>query len=544
MRTLFAATAFASLAACNNSPPELKDPPVLQVTSPQRSLIQDHAGAVMVTGTVTPAPGTTVAKVMVNDVAAMVNTDGTFTAVVQIEPGATLLHTIATDKDGGTASDTRSVEAGELRKPGANIDNAIAADISAPAFAKISDVASTMIMQTDFKTLLAPLQPMVHSGDENGEDCLFARLYVDDLHITGAKLALTPVDGGISFYAEVDGLNVPGHMRYAVACLGGQDTTLITADKAVISGTLLVTPNGMNGFTTTLANPNIQLLNLDMSSSGVPGAILSILPLDKAIEYIAPKAAEMFMGPMMNKALGSLAGPQKLNVLGKTIDLQVSASDVTFTKNDGLVVLNTSVLIEGAENSKGYIFTDNGMPAMDPGMGLQFGLADDLANEMLSQFVALGGLNITMPATGGTFDATSIALTSPPMISASPTDGKMVLVLPDMVATFTLQGAIVGKAAINASISLDITPAGSGYAIALQLGKPDISVDVLDDVANQTRFSDEDLSKAVKLATDGQITSISTLLGSIPLPAVAGIQLHNLSVGAAQGYVMVKGEIQ
>jgi hypothetical protein len=253
----------------------------------------------------------------------------------------------------------------------------------------------------------------------------------------------------------------------------------------------------------------------------------------------------MFMGPMMNKALGALGGPQKLDVLGKTIDVQVSPTDISFTSSGGLVTLNTKMLIEGTENSKGFIYTDNGMPTMDPGQGMQLGLADDLANEMLSQLVATGLLNLSMPASANTFDSTNIAMTSPPMISADPADGQMRLYLPDMMATFTLQGVPVGKAAINAKVDLKIVPAsGNDYAVAIQLGTPTIEVDVLDDVQNKTEFTNDDLSTAVKLSLDSQITTISALLGSIPLPQMAGLQMKDLSITSQSGYVMMKGTLQ
>jgi hypothetical protein len=267
--------------------------------------------------------------------------------------------------------------------------------------------------------------------------------------------------------------------------------------------------------------------------------------MDSIIGYVAPKAAEMFMGPMMNKALGSLGGPKKLSVLGKTIDVQVVPSDITFTSSGGLVVLNTQMLIEGTEGSKGYIYTDNGMPNMDPGQGMQIGLADDLANELLSQVVATGLLNLSMPAQAGSFDNTNIAMTSPPMISADPADGKMRLVLPDMIATFTQKGTPVAKAAINATVELKIVPATSNeYAVAIQLGTPTIEVDTLDDIPNQTAFTNDDLETAVKLTLDSQIASISALLGSIPIPAMMGLQMKDLSITSDDGYVMMKGALQ
>jgi hypothetical protein len=544
MRNLLIATSLLA-SACTSGPGTPAEPPVLQVTSPERSLIQDHAGQLVVTGTVAPNDkGVAVSKVMVNNVPAVVGADGSWTAVLDIKPGATLIHTEATGVDGGVATDTRSVEAGELRAQGAQIDNAITAALSTQAFAKLGDAAGPLIKNTDMQALLAPMQPMMHSGDADGEDCLFARLYVDNLTMSDAKIQLTPVDGGLSFYAELDGVDVPGHMRYAAACVSGSNTVDVSATKVSIAGTLLVTPNGM-GFDTQLVDQDVQLSGLHISASGIPGAVLDILPMDSIIQYVAPKAAEMFMGPMMNKALGSLGGPKQLNVLGKTIDVEVVPSDITFTSTGGLVVLNTKMLIEGTEGSKGFIFTDNGMPNMDPGQGMQIGLADDLANELLSQVVATGILTLDMPANGGTFDSAHLEMTSPPMISADPADGQMRLILPDMMATFELHGAPVGKAAINAKVDLKIVPAtANDYAIALQLGKPEIEVDTLDDVTNQTRFTDDDLETAVKLSLDSQISSISALLGSIPIPSMMGLQMKDLSLTSDDGYVMMKGMLQ
>lgn len=545
MRNLLLASLLAS--ACTSGPAPLPDPPVLHVTSPSRSLIQDHAGAVTVAGTVAPnVKGVAVTKVTVNGVDAVVGTDGSFSAVVNVPAGATFLHTEAVDAAGGKATDTRSIEAGELRAPGAEVENAITAALSTQAFAKIAGAAGPLIKQADMASMLAPLQPMVHAGDANGEDCLFGRLYVDNLTMTDAKIQLVPVDGGLAFSAELDGVDVPGHMRFAAACISGSDTTDVSATKVTISGTLLVSPasNG-TGFDTQLVNQNVSLEGLHISASGIPGAVLDILPLDSVIQYVAPKAAEMFMGPMMNKALGALGGPQKLSVLGKTIDVQVSPTDITFTSSGGLVTLNTKMLIEGTEGSKGFIYTDNGMPNMDPGQGMQLGLADDLANEMLSQLVATGLLNLSMPAEAGSFDTSNIAMTSPPMISADPADGQMRLYLPDMMATFTAEGTPMAKAAINAKVDLKIVPAhGNDYAVAIQLGTPTIEVDVLDDIANESRFTNDDLSTAVRLSLDNQITTISALLGSIPMPQMAGLQMKDLSVTANDGYVMVKGELQ
>src|SRR5205814_8537371 len=137
-----------------------------------------------------------------------------------------------------------------------------------------------------------------------------------------------------------------------------------------------------------------------------------------------------------------------------------------------------------------------------------------------------------------TFDSMNLQPTSPPMISASQADGHMVVVLPDMAATFQLQGQPVAKASLNVSLDVQITPASNGYGVAVQLGQPVIYLDVLDDIPNGTGLTNEDMQKSIQLCLSSQITSLSALLGSIPLPQMLGLQMRNVSVGANDGYVM------
>ena len=550
MRNLIIASGLGLLAAssvaCTDAPAEMKDPPGLRITAPKRSLIQNHAGQLQVTGTATPneVSGEPIEKVLVNNVQATLNADGSFSALIDIKPGATLITTTARDHGGSEAADTRAVEAGELRPVGANVENAITAAMSKTAFAKIASAAGPMIEQLDMGAMLAPMQPMVHMGDEAGEDCAFARMYVDDVNMTNADISIIPTNAGLSFRAQIDGLDVPAHARYAVACIDGSNTLRVKANRVVVSGTLVVTPSGNQGFKTTLTNETVQITGLDIQASGIPGSIINLLSLDTVAGYNISKAAPMAMEPMMNKALGGLSGPQTVDVMGKTLTMEVDPTAIDIDASGAMITLDTKVLIKGTETSPGFIFTDNGIPGMDPGNGFQLGLADDLANEMMAELQATGLMNLAMPAMGGTFDNTNLAMTLPPMISADPADGKMKVIIGDMIATFTNQGTPVGKAAISASIDLKIVPAANGYGVALQLGKPTAKVTVLDDIANATRFSDADLAKATEACLGAQIDSISKLLTNIPMPAVAGLQMRNMQLGSDDGYVMLKGDIE
>ncbi len=542
MRNLLFTTGLVlAVGACTEGAGTLKDPPVLRVTSPTRSLVQSGTGQITVTGVVTPnAEGDLVEKVLVNDVQATVDAEGNFSAIITVAPGATLIRTVARDAKGGEARDTRAVQAGELRAAGANIDNAMAIAISADSFAKIAAAGGPIVKGMDFGAMLSPLNPMVRAGDEAGPDCLYGHLSILDVKMSDFDLTLIPVDGGLELRAEIRGLDVPGHADYAVACADGSNDIRVLADRVVIGGTLLVSPKDSGGFETTLASPNVEINGLDIQASGLPGDILNLLNIESSIEGVLAKGAEMAMEPMMNSAMGALAGPKTLPILGHNLTVEVSPAEITFDVTGGLVVMNGSMLMEGAESAK-FVYTENGRPDLDFSKGFQLGLADDLINEMLAEAHAVGMLNLSMPQHGGPFDTVAIQMTLPPMISADPTDGKLRVILGDMAATFLTDGEAVAKASLNAKMDVKIVPSETGSGISVQLGEPEIFVNVLDDIENTTRLPNDVIEAAVPAGIKSQINAMSGLLRAVPMPAVAGLQMIDLSVGSDQGFVMVEG---
>jgi hypothetical protein len=181
---------------------------------------------------------------------------------------------------------------------------------------------------------------------------------------------------------------------------------------------------------------------------------------------------------------------------------------------------------------------------MDPTFGFQLGLADDLANELLAELAAVGALNLSVPQNVGVFDTVQIQMALAPMIGADSSDGKMRLMLGDMLATYLSRGAAVGKAAINAKIDLKISPGPNGGSVALQLGTPEIHVDTLDDIPNTTGLSGQGLASATAVGLGAQIDAISKLLVAIPVPSIAGLTFRNLSLSGDDGYVLVSGQLQ
>ncbi len=354
---------------------------------------------------------------------------GQFIAQIEIKPGATLIQTDAIDVEGGKASDTRAVAAGELRLPGAMVNDAIAVGLSDDALHSIGKAAGTIMAQTDMAPILAPMNPMVNVGLEadGSEDCLYAKVTVKDVDMSKAVIDLEPVAGGLRFSLNLKDLSIPMHARYGASCLDGDTDISVSAADVKVTGILNVTPNGKS-FDVKMTEKDVVLTGFRMEASGLPGAVLDILPLDAAAEFIIEQGAEAFMGPIVNDAFGALAGVKTVDVLGKKLDVEVFPSDLYFDPAAAHIVLSTRMKIQGTESSKGFIYTPNATLDLNPAQGFKFGMADDAANQLLAGVAAAGMMNITMPAPGGTFDSTAIAMTLPPMISADPKDGRMQLI--------------------------------------------------------------------------------------------------------------------
>ncbi len=516
----------------------LPPPPEVTVTSPQRGLVQSDSGRVMVTGNAQPGPsGSPVTKVTVNDVPAMLAADGSFTAMVDVPAGAMLLKTVAVSEEGATATDARAVHVGQLRPVGSNIERAVTAALSAEAFAKLAATAGPIIKGMNLTAMLAPMQPIASLGDE----LVNAKVSITRATIGDVKIGLTPVEGGLELSAQFDAVSVGANAAYGgIFVPDGTSTISVTADRITIAGTLSVTPAGMLGFTTKIASPKVSTTGLKLQASGVIGDVLDLLNsgLGSTIQNFATSAAEKALEPMINGALGALAGPQRIDVLGRKLTLQASPSAIQFSRGGALVTLNLGAMIEGSESSPGYIYTPNGMPMLDVSRGIQLALSDDLLNEMLAEVHALGLLNLNLKEDFGVFDTADFKLTLPPMISANTGDGSLRLVLGDMIATFSDNGNTVIAAALNASVDLEILPGTTADQIGLQFGKIDVFVNVIDgDDAIEELFGAASAGIAV------QLDSLSKFLVNVPVPSVAGMSLDSLSLRTDSGYAVISGQI-
>jgi hypothetical protein len=536
------ATTFALAACTQTETPDRPEPPQLQVLSPERGTMTPGLATVEVRGTVAPSPdsGADIARVEVNGMAARLDGLGNWSANITLAPGANIITTIATDTDGATADDQRGLITGDLRPLDTTIENAIAAGLSAAAFDKLGDTAAALVTNTDLGAFVAPYNPVVAKGLTNGEeDCLYGKVSVKPgLDINTAYLALVPNNTGLALDAELVGVNIPLHARYAAACLDGDTDISITAQRARIRGTLAITV--VNGrFDVRLMNPTVTFTGFMLNAGGVPGAVLDLLDLDQEIADTLAWAVERFMAPLVNQALAGVSvGPQNVNLLGHQLRVAVAPAGVAFDAAGAEVVLDAALTMQGA-NTK-FVYTENQVPPGRGNAGVALAVADDSINQLLAGFWASGGLNMQMEKDLGMFDQLRIDAMLPPVVSTD-ADGSMKLVMSDMMLELRDQGVMLARTAITMEMKLKVEPAASTYAAKISIEMPTLRADIIENIQG---IPDAQLEQLLPRAVESEIATFAPILGAVPLPAVQGIVVTDLHMGGDGGYITISADIQ
>ncbi len=549
MRFAALAPSLAGLAllvsACTDDRAIPKLPPELKVISPTRGTMQEGLSTIEVVGTVSANAdtGVAVARVEVNGVEAAVGVDGTFTAQIPLRSGANLIKTVATGTDGAEQTDTRAVVTGDMQPLHSAVENALQAGLSKDAFVRLGTFAGDQIAAANLSALMIPMNPVVAKGLSNGqEDCLYGKVNVrQGLDLRDANILLTPTAAGLTLDARLDGVVAPLHARYAAACLDGDTDIMIRATQVRVRGNLGITVGG-GRVNVTLQRPQITMTGFDLQASGLPGAVLDLLDLDQEIGNIMAKATEKFVGPMVEKAIaGVKIGEQHVSVLGKDLGITIAAAAVHFDTAGADIVLDTSMIVGAAPASTMFVYTDNQVPPVRTNAGVELALADDAINQVLAGFWATGALDLTIAHDLGLADAIALKATVPPVVSTG-SDGYLRLTMGDLIATMSQNGVPTTVLAINVEVALKAEPSPfDPTVVKLSLGLPTVTTDVLEDSTGLDRAS---LARLMPAMVQQQLDGFAPILGSIPLPAVAGLRPVDVRVGGQSGYMTVSAGIQ
>lgn len=545
---LFALIAVGVVACDNPYDPDAPavDPnaPRVHITTPARGTIAGEVQTVTVTGTVTDDSG--VASVKVNDVTATLAGDGTFTAQVPVRAGTNLLHAVATDEQGNVGKESRAVVAGPMVTLARQIPNAITATISAQTIDAVARGAAGFIQNGDLTMAVAPMNPVVNIGAPDGPDCLYGQARITSMDVGTADIVMAPQAGGIFLSAELSNVQVGMHLQWAVSCLDGSRDVMVSATKISVQGMLRVGVAGGN-FDIGLENQNVDITGFNVQLGGIPDTIIDMLKLDTAMGPIIGFATERFVVPMLNKSLNGLNETKTLDVFGKQIDISIKPQQITFTREGGMVLLNSTM--RAKEDSGNFVYVANTTPAMDMSHGFQLAVADDAANQLMTSLWSAKGLDGTLDLKTGSYgsigqlyDSVQLEAMVPPYVDAH--GERLVMTVGDMVASFKLDGSVTTAVAINAEVELEVINDADG-SLRFDVGEPTTYVDILDEgVEGSNQLSNSEFEEIVSFALSRIVAVGSGSLGAVPLPAVGGVAVTSLTIEEQHGYLIVAGEVQ
>lgn len=539
-------------AACDHEyakdDPRNPDAPRVYLTSPARGAVLGDVPVVAVTGRVVDADGD-VDAVVVNGQTVPLATDGSFALTVPVDAGVTLLRATATDKGGHVGKQTQAVMAGALTPVHTTVRDALQTRISDQSFAAIARGTAGFIAEANLGELIAPLNPVVRSGDSDGTDCLYAQAFAGAVDVQTAQMSLVPEAGGLQTELILRGVTVPMHIVYAISCIDSESDVVATASEVRIRGKLRMgVRNG--AFDIAFDNPDVTMQNLQLDMAGVPGRIVNMLALDRALGSVLGYAAEKFIVPSINQSLAGLTGTTDVMLLGKTVTIQVTPAAIDIDAAGAMVRLNSLFKVEGDEAGQGFVYTPNATLGLS-NEAMALAVADDALNQLFGAAWASGLMNQDLDLTTGEYGSVGQLFNRiqtdgrlPLWVAAR--EGGLAITVGDLLARFTSDGTTVTAAAINGTVGVKVEAAATGE-LRLAVTAPEILVDVLDSadgVSGTNALSNAQFEALVSFGASRAVGLVTGALGTVPLPSFGGVSVRDVSVDGADGFVVVRGRLQ
>lgn len=522
--------------------------PSITITSPERGTVST-TDSVEVSGTVTGSSAIT--QVTINGATAQVGSDGRFSANLTLGEGITIIETVARDDQNRESTDARGVLAGNLVEQSVPVTEGLVANMSGTAMTGLSDMIQDLANNTDFTAPATALNPVVDTGDS----CNSAKVFVNTVSHEGVDVGAGPVAGGISADVSVRNLRVTGRVTFRAVCVSGSADFTITADGFNLTGTVTPTLDAGN-INVGLNGVNNSFSGFSIDVSGIPGFVESLFSgqvrdqlqsiLRDAITGMVPALANDFLSDF-------LADSYSISLLGQTISLSVTPSSMDWTEQGGTIVLDTSSTVDGADAL--YLSSPRPRPndADLASTGLRIAVADDVLNQLFASIWASGALDMTVlplpgdvlsAAFGGDVQAASITMILPPVANFDTTTGTARLTVADLQMDATSpSGELLASFVLSAEIELAVETRSDG-GVRIVTRAPRILAQVLEQSDSLlTELTPEKVAAIAELGISQVSVLADDLLGSIPVPGIAGATITSPTFQPVSGYLMVGGDI-
>jgi hypothetical protein len=542
----------ASTAACSSAQNPGDDvngeAPLLEVLTPERGTTAD-ATEVTVTGRATDdEPGLVVT---VNGVETTTAADGSFSAVVPVTAGLSLIETHAIDARANDVRDVRAVLAGTLLPTDGSIGAPIAARVGAGGLAQVGNVLAATAQALDWNALALGMNPL---SEDDGCNAIH-RLDAEQLTVGTIGVSIVPGNGALQLVVTINDIYLRMHAEFEAICIDGSTTVEVTSSQARITGDLVI---GVAGgvLVATLPASSVTLDGFGLNIGGVPGAIEDLIEgeaRDAAEDALADAVRDQVPAEASEALAGLLAQPIATDILERPTTFTMTPDGVMITPEGLVASVDTRVLVTGGE---GGVFASSPMPltsgvwASDQ---LGLALADDVLNQLFGGLWASGALtpNLSLDGDAGILapllddDARAIKLTMllPPYVRAE--GGVLELAIGDILFSVRDEADTeIQQFALSIVTSLAAMPNSSG-GLAVTVGTPTVRAQlVMQTDAVDTQLTGEQLEGIVT----GAWGLIGNLLGEslqdVPMPSVSGLQLGGPSLSGRDGFLVVDVPLQ
>lgn len=513
--------------------------PTLVVTSPERATTTEST-MVTVTGL---AHGNGVA-VKVNGTSVTPDSQGNFSATIDVGQGIGIIETHATDSAGTDVQDVRAVLAGTLGTTDGKTSGAIGAHVGKSGLTAIGSAVGKTAEGIDFTSLAQSANPVYNNGG-----CLGAVVDITSIDHGAIDVGLNPVADALATEVTIHDVVVKLHASYKVACIGGSTTVTIKSSAAHIKGNLGVAIKA-GSISTSLPSDTVTLDNFDLDVGGLPDALVNLFnsTVRGKVQDALAGIIQSKVPPMADTQLADLvAKPLSASVLGHTTAFAMKPATADLSTDGLFVSVAATVKVDGGEGGM-YLATASPMTAdlLADVHGVGVALQADLLNQVFGAMHATGAFEFSLPMSSvGPLaailddDATTldISLALPP--TATVANDLLTLSVGDlMVTTKDDTGTIVQQLALSLRTTLTSGPTQSGK-LMLTVGQPEVHAQVLSQSDAVQRPLSSDQVAGIVTGVWGIVGSTAnSALANVPMPAIAGIQLGAPTVTGKDGYLV------
>lgn len=520
-----------------------------------------------------------VVALTVDGAAVDVASDGTFSTSATWAFGTNVVQTEASDGDGNTANDTRSLIAGSFLGYEQSAPSAMLARLNegAGGLDELEAIGEGLVAATDLDALIPyPAYSYYEETcidywwDEVCFDWYSVSLYITSPRIGSTDMELDPLDSGqlqASFVVYSPSLNWSASGD--VVGIGYSGSGTITADSITV--TLLLTPYVSGG------DIGVTVNSVSVSSSGFDFDFDSWLY--DALDYVGVDIDGMIQD-YMEDAIADVVYDEVPSVIGEALqDLEIG---YTFTLEDNefaFLATPDAVTVDGtgitlglqtafwtttwasAYSGLGSLYYDYSQPTWSGSTGTAMSVSADFINQLFYALWGGGLLDMSLTDEDLGLDVSDLALVLPgltdltvtteallpPTVVPGKGDDLLDLQVGDLLVTIYdgaaepgneyMQVYVAAEAGLNLSATSDAT-------LSAELGETEIWFDVVypDASSTEAAAAEDLLSMLVPLI----LPELTGALSEIEIPAIEGFTLSGITVtqqGAESGYTVLSGSL-